>query len=957
MKSRGHIYMAAQLYRQLNPDLYGGSKNEDMHVTLRTVPDDIGKTEKLKFQVPEQIYTAIRNNRGCFLAGSVGPDFFPDMITGQMRVHPKDSGKWLDMMFEQLRMLPPDSQDFQQALAFYMGWMMHYCGDMYSHQFVNLYSFGWFPSIGELIDQAHGIWKDFGTEVISGILANHLSQEQLDELLDNPTTERVLSMLLMDENALETIKQELGQQLNGETLSDELKLYLENTVRLLKLINGLLNILRHITLETYMDGIIQENLDKRGIEPDTYYDLELPWKFIRNCFTTPAALQRMQELCGEEPGAPGSPLDFLHRYVTFYKNRYNDLAANPSDSTVLQAMETRRDYLDEWIKVWLDCVQYDLKEGTMFPDTMKETQLKQIARLGAAFVTEDEKELWEREETIQSIYVCMGLLEEANALEFVADGIEAFFLFWAGPLIRLGKHLLAPFLIRFARLLIKIGAVKYNAPIEDFDTAKEVIELAFSNPRALLQCKALFKVENLADKLDQQWRNLGTDSNCFNLDCPMMENALQMGKLCLMGTQSLNKLFNDYIDEGDPFDSTDVIWALSDLTVEIIPRRGSLSTKGHMIYLNIRRDDGDTERHCVWIDKNTPLQSTVKKDVILTAPLRVWDLRSGYLSVARSSGHYPQEKLECIVNIYAKDYGMLPLHSANVVLSNSNGSRADLGISSQIGETLAKKIDDARRVEFLSELYVTIETGTDGTDGDVYFCVKGHNGTALATFQPDRGGTYNDFEQGDVDTYLMKLPRVIDIDEVAGFAVYKKGGGDWRLKRVFVTDGSTGLVIGDYDHRDHYVTEKQVFFPLDTEVLKAPEIELEDDVITQVGVTIHTADQLWAGTDNDVYLGIYKGNRKLIEVELDTNRNDREQNQLDSYLVDVTGSNGQGIALSDISHFVLRKAVGSFDDEYTLDQIMIQGRGKAGMRTLAQQHVLHTLTEEVNTMVISSLFV
>ena len=957
MKSRGHIYMADLLYRQLNPDLYGGSGNVDMHVTLRTVPDDTGKTETLEFQVPEQIYTAIRNNRGCFLAGAVGPDFFPDMITGQMRVHPKDSGKWLDMMFEQLRMLPPYSQDFQQALAFYMGWMMHYCGDMYSHQFVNLYSFGWFPSIGELIDQAHGIWKDFGTEVISSILANNLSQEQLDELLDNPTTERILSMLLMDENAMETIKQELGQQLNGENLSDELKLYLENTVRLLKLINGLLNILRHITLETYMDGLIQENLDKRGIPSDTYYDLELPWKFIRNCFTTPAALQQMQELCGEESGAAGSPLDFLHRYVTFYKNRYKDLTANPSDSTVLNAMETRRDYLDEWIKVWLDCVQNDLKEGTPFPDTMKETQLRQIARLGAAFVTEDEQELWEREEKIQSLYVFMGLLEEADLLEVALDCIADFLLLLLDPLIRKGKRLLEPFIKRFARFLINIGAVRYDQPIDNFDTAKEVIELAFSSPRVLLQCKALFKVENLADKLDQQWRNLGTDSNCFNLDCPMLENALQMGKLCLMGTQSLNKLFNDYIDEGDPFDSADVIWAISDLTVEIIPRRGSFSTEGHMIYLNILRDDGDTEQRCVWSNTNKPISGTVKKDIILTAPLRVWDLRSGYLSVARAAGNYSSEKLECVVNIYAKDHGMMPLLSANVVLSNKNGSRADLGISSQIGETLAKKIDDARRIESLSQLYVTIETGTDGTDGDVYFCVNGHTSSMLASFRPDRGGSYNDFEQGDVDTYLMELPRVIDIDDVSGFSIYKKGGGDWKLKRVYVTDCSTGLVIGDYDHKDNYVTDKQVFFPLNTKVLKAPEIELEDDVITQVGVTIHTADQLWAGTDNDVYLGIYKGNQRLIEVELDTNRNDREQNQLDSYLVSVTDSKGQGIALSDITHFVLRKAVGSSDDEYTLDQVMIQGLGKKGMRTLATQNVLHTLTEEVDTMVISSLFV
>ena len=54
--------------------------------------------------------------------------------------------------------------------------------------------------------------------------------------------------------------------------------------------------------------------------------------------------------------------------------------------------------------------------------------------------------------------------------------------------------------------------------------------------RKLLNCEPLFHVKGLEKSLNEQWAKLGTEGrNCFNLECPMMENSLQMGKLCLLG--------------------------------------------------------------------------------------------------------------------------------------------------------------------------------------------------------------------------------------------------------------------------------------------------------------------------------------------------------------------------------------------------------------------------------------
>ena len=134
MKSKTHILMANLLMEDL--------KNGNGKITLK----DIGQ-----YSVPEEISQAILNNPDYFRAGSVGPDFYPDMIVGQTIIHPKNSGDWIDYMFHQFLLISPYDTKRSQVLAFLVGFMLHYAGDLYGHEYVNRWAGGWFPSISEII--------------------------------------------------------------------------------------------------------------------------------------------------------------------------------------------------------------------------------------------------------------------------------------------------------------------------------------------------------------------------------------------------------------------------------------------------------------------------------------------------------------------------------------------------------------------------------------------------------------------------------------------------------------------------------------------------------------------------------------------------------------------------------------------------------------------------------------
>jgi hypothetical protein len=97
-----------------------------------------------RYRVPADVLEGMRSDRGAaYLAGSLGPDVYPDIVTGQMTVHPGLQAKggwptfaWLDHILGQARS-PPE-------VAFAYGVAGHAAGDIFAHTYVNQYAGGIF---------------------------------------------------------------------------------------------------------------------------------------------------------------------------------------------------------------------------------------------------------------------------------------------------------------------------------------------------------------------------------------------------------------------------------------------------------------------------------------------------------------------------------------------------------------------------------------------------------------------------------------------------------------------------------------------------------------------------------------------------------------------------------------------------------------------------------------------
>ena len=601
------------------------------------------------------------------------------MITGQMSIHPQNSGKWLDMMFGELRKMHPYGDEFEKALAFYMGWLMHYCGDMYGHQYVNIYAYGWFPSIGEMFEHTKALIISPAMKAIMDYLQRHLTEEELNAFYENP-----------------------------------------------------------------------------------------------------------------------------------------DVAA-------------------------------------------------------------------------------------------------------------------------LANLILDV--------------------------RKLLNCEPLFHVKGLEKSLNEQWARLGTEGrNCFNLECPMMENSLQMGKLCLLGAWELNRLFETHIGPGAPFHASDVRWSLSELVLEIVPLENRFRHHDFTIFHEVVAEDSDGQlyavhKQTVW--SGGKIKGPISAELRLAEPLeadkiamcRVYFLRNAAGQDAR------EEYLRCTMRLYDKTTGLL-LFTEEHHIRHVNGSCYELLPLDReaVTERITEKMENAKRINSLSKLSVRVQTGSDGTDKSVQFEVVGteNSSTLRGPISLDKNW-YNDFESGDLDTYDISFDRIADMDQVGGFRIKKPSSrGDWRVNHIWVM--ADNICIGVLKLNDVKIESSGFFIPLNREALKAPELELVDEEITRLLVDIHTADKFLAGTDDNVYLSIMSNGTVLRKLELDESRNDFERDHLDAFSLDLTDSGG--IRSSDITAFKLtkqkRKAM-LYDDAWVVDEVRISnyhgGRLLAHFKATSKDN-WHKFEEHDNAMIL-----
>ncbi len=89
-------------------------------------------------------YNSIKSFKQFTLAGAIGPDGFPDMLTGQSVIHPTDTDAWLSFLRSRAGQF-----NRKEVWAFYVGYLIHCASDMWAHDWVNYYSGGPFPGMPE----------------------------------------------------------------------------------------------------------------------------------------------------------------------------------------------------------------------------------------------------------------------------------------------------------------------------------------------------------------------------------------------------------------------------------------------------------------------------------------------------------------------------------------------------------------------------------------------------------------------------------------------------------------------------------------------------------------------------------------------------------------------------------------------------------------------------------------
>lgn len=156
------------------------------NVTVRAPYDGDETSDTYSYKMPQEFQDAIFSYPDAFRAGSLGPDFYPDLIAGQMIIHPYEegvsSGEWITVLCDSVNMLPKDSEVRKEALAFTLGCMLHYCGDLFGHDFINTFSGGSFPAVMDVLSEVANL--NYSGENLNNVISHMSSESYMDKLVN-----------------------------------------------------------------------------------------------------------------------------------------------------------------------------------------------------------------------------------------------------------------------------------------------------------------------------------------------------------------------------------------------------------------------------------------------------------------------------------------------------------------------------------------------------------------------------------------------------------------------------------------------------------------------------------------------------------------------------------------------------------------------------------------------------
>ena len=510
MKSKGHLYMANLMLEELKD-------KGNLFIENNGILEE--------YKVPQMIKDAVLQYPSYFRAGAVGPDFFPDMLFGQMTIHPENSGAWLTVMYEELCTMPPRDEETKQALAFYLGYMVHYAGDMFTHHYVNFYAKGWFPDFT-------GIGDDF----------------------TNGDYEKATEKLLI--------------------------------------------ILRHLAVEAYMDDYIVSGLETSGHE--NWVTLEqkvsIPIEYLRSCFGTKAAIQRVAEITGIDADKTNiTELDFLKMYVSYLEQYRKDSLQN-SDAVNNGSTDVGEDYDNQtrevadniekmetmiglWLQFWETFAQKSIEHGTR---TALDESDKELLVLLPEYLTQNEKYL-------DTYYQIKKVIDFFGAINIYVPVISELFDYIKEAIKDKLKEAAFPYVLHVAKLIV--GDEK-GKEIDDFDEAIDEIKEAFLNPIHLINNPNIFDEPMLADKLRAEWDNLGKIVDGNGITFLPFYRGYTMGKLCMVGVDELNGIMKRY-GQQECFQKGKLAPAIHKLRVVVNTSNANYADTNKDVFFRIIRKNGE----------------------------------------------------------------------------------------------------------------------------------------------------------------------------------------------------------------------------------------------------------------------------------------------------------------------------------------------------------------------------
>ena len=129
-KPTTHVFLGEEALR----DALDG----DGRITISYVDYQKGKVKGVigNYPVSPKILEALSNHKAQYRAGILGPDAYPDIMTGQQVIHPDapDSNAWLEYLW---RIKDEPENNSSAVRAFVTGYLTHAAGDMFGHTFVN----------------------------------------------------------------------------------------------------------------------------------------------------------------------------------------------------------------------------------------------------------------------------------------------------------------------------------------------------------------------------------------------------------------------------------------------------------------------------------------------------------------------------------------------------------------------------------------------------------------------------------------------------------------------------------------------------------------------------------------------------------------------------------------------------------------------------------------------------